>query len=281
MAWQLTSLAVVVGAAAYLKRHPGLAAYRIVLTLLIVGHFARLLFAAQLPAWSRHASSQTASPGHLRDLMRSARLRRSLRYSASCSFLAMMSVPSLLLYLMRSLEYGDGTVLLASAAGMTGAFLTFPLWGRLVSRVGETALLLTGAVVELVVLGLWVLTGLGGATARRGDVLWPFALFLFFCGKAGATGLATAFAHQAYRLRPGGPSDAAYEALEPTAQWVAGAMAVFAAGAFTWTLRRIDFLQGFCPYLLLFFLNAVAWLIPLGMLSGPDKETQEIPDANI
>ena len=279
MAWQLCSLGLFLGAALFIGRQGGAQKYRAVVAVLVLGHFLRLVFVMRLPwgAVAKGGAPAALGVARLKALLADSRNRRFLAFCGMCSFLAMMSLPSMLLYVHRVLGYGHRAVLLASALGMLGGFVTFPLWGRLARRHGEDAVYQLGMLIQVVALGMWLVTGIGGG--RGGSwVLSPLIMFLFFSVKAGEAGLFTAFAHHAYRLRPRDGGGAAYDALQPAAQWVAGALGVLVGGALMQLTVPSRAFLGLSPYLALFFVNALAFLLPLHLSAsarGAPAEVQE------
>jgi MFS family permease len=269
MAWQLASLAALAAAALFIGSTGSPERYRLIIGLLIVGHVARLSLVTGLPELAPAAVAAGGMAARLKGLLADAANRRFLRFSGLCSALTAMSAPAMWLYLHRDLAYGDMAVLGVTTIGLLGGFVTFPFWGRLAERRGETALYQSGLSLLLVALGLWLLTGRGetrGLAAEGRGTPGLFVAALFFIAKAGESALVTAFAHSAYRLRPAGTADPLYEALQPAAQWVAGAVGVLVGGAVVHLMGGWRPL-GMSPFLLLFFLNGVAVILPLALVA--------------
>ena len=272
MAWQCVGLAALTATAVIVGGDGDPNNYRLAFCLFLLAHFTRLFFISLIP--------QIAFPGQdqpetepLKELLKDQGYRRFVFFCALCSFLFMLSVPSMYVYMVRGLRYGHGTALMVSASGLLGGLATFPLWGRLAQRRGEAVVYQASLFITLIALGLWLtpmMLGRDAAAWHGGVVSFGLSSLIFFGIRSAEAGLSVAFARHAYRLRPTSV-DAPPSPLAPSAQWGGSALGALVGGLFMGLAGASHSAYGFSAYQWLFLVNALLLLLPLWLAGHQEK----------
>lgn len=276
MAWQFAAFLAMLAVAVIVGADGAAGHYRFAMALFLLAHFVRIIFIGLIPR-RVGAAVEAAEHFSLWDMLKAPGFRPFAAYCALASFLTMLSVPSMYVYLVRRLEFTHYAVALMGAAGLLGGLATFPLWGRLAERRGVGVVYQAALFTAVVGLGLWLVPVIfqpDPASRKAGKTLFVLACVIFFALRSADAGLSLAFARHAYRLRPKRPN-APPGTLAPAAQWGGAALGVLAGGAFIALAGPDATALGFRSYQWLFLVNALCLLVPLGLAGGMEATGAE------